>query len=174
MNRLHAEPLRQIAAQIGLLPLREVVTAPGVNEALRLTIAYAQAPRRPPDQVATLKAGHAGVWLEISYLTPDAPDAPDAPRHGRAPFPEDRYRELRRLVLQAGFDRLDDQPAGKLAGDLWLLERAAAHYHRDLVLIPGSASGAHLAIIERIRRLWPEALQESGQPGIGEQRRSAD
>ncbi|MBN1283917.1 MAG: hypothetical protein JXB47_00810 [Anaerolineae bacterium] len=157
MHRLYTETLRHIATQLGLPPLRDVVKAPGVNEALRLTILYARSLRRAPDQVATLTGGHAGAWLEVAYLVPGAP------RHGRIPFDPQRFREIVRQLLQLGFDRLDDQPSEQLSGDVWLLERAAVHYHRDMVLVPGVASGVYLALIDRVRALWPEALRDLGE-----------
>ncbi|GAB4461725.1 MAG: hypothetical protein Kow00120_28850 [Anaerolineae bacterium] len=152
--RLRADQLRQIAIQLRLPALRDVVRSPMVSEALRLTVAYAEAPRRPPDQVATLMMGHTDVWQEVHYLLPDLPPAP------REPFPMRRYRELKRALFQAGLDRLDDQPVKSQGRDLWLLERASAHYHRDLVLVPGEASDVHLKLVEAVRQYWPEALQE--------------
>jgi hypothetical protein len=143
---------------MGLSPLRDVVKTPGVSEALRLTVAYGQsAPHRPPDRVATLRVGHAAVQLEVNHLVPGRVQC------CRPSFSMGRYRELTRRLLQLGFDRLDDQTGDRLGGERWLLERAAGHFHRDMVLMPGSASGAHLAIIDLLRHLWPEALQELGQ-----------
>jgi hypothetical protein len=162
MSRLHTELLRHVAAQVGLPPLRDVVKTPEVSEALRLTVVYDQGvPQRPADRVATLKVGHAAVQLEVKHLVPGRVQC------DRPAFSTGRYRELNRRLLQLGFDRLDDQPGDQLGGERWLLERAAVHFHRDMVLMPGSASGAHLAIIDLLRRLWPEALQELGQaPGV--------
>lgn len=153
MSRLHTESLRHLAVQLSLPTLRDLVKTPAVNEALRLSIMYARTLHRPPDQIATLKNGHAGVELEMAYLVSGAP------RCGRIPFAAERYRDLTRQLLQLGFDWLDDQPSQALSGDVWLLERAAVHYHRDMVLVPGMASGIHLTLIERIRNFWPEALR---------------
>ncbi len=156
MSRLRADQLRYMAIQLGLPALREVVKSPTVSEALRLTVAYADAPRRPPGQVATLMMGHTEAWLEVHYLLPDLPPAP------REPFPMERYRALKRALFQAGLERLDDQPVRGYGGDLWLLERASANYHRDLVLAPGAASDVYLKLVDAIRAHWPEALQELG------------
>ena len=154
MNRLHTAPLRHVAVRAGLPPLPAVAQMPGISDALRLTIVYAQAPRRPPDRVATLKVEHTVTWMEVSYLTPGPP------LHKRVRFLAEHYRALKRSLAQLGFDRLDDQVTTQLGGDLWLLERAAGGYHHDLVLMPGTASGVHLMLVDRIRQLWPEALRE--------------
>ncbi len=154
MSRLYTGRLRHVAVQIGLDSLQEMVKKPGINEALRLTVVYAEAPARPPDQTVTLIAGHVERWQELGYLVP-----------GRLvrrldAFDPMRYDAIRRQIMQLGFDRLDDQNAVKLQGDVWLLERAAVGYHHDVVLLPGQASNIHLTLVERLRRFWPEAVQE--------------
>lgn len=152
--RQRADQLRQVAVQLGLPALPALVKSPTVSEALRLTIAWAEGPRRPPDQVATLAMHHNEVWQEVHYLLPSLPPAP------REAFSLRRYRALKRALFQAGFERLDDQPATAYGGDLWLLASASASYYHDLVLAPGAVTGVYFRLVEVVRAHWPEALQE--------------
>jgi len=152
-----ADPLRDIAAQLGLTEFRRLTQQPTVNEAVRVTIHYDAV--RQADSVATLVRGHHrdDCTLTVVYARLQKP--------ARLTFsiPQKRYQQLLAELRRARFDHLDDEPDLAFLGvDLWLIERAAGSFQHDIVLGPASAIGNYRECV----RAFQQHLPESVRPGM--------
>jgi hypothetical protein len=148
-----AEPLRQIIAKLGLEDFRRVLSQPGVNEGLRITVQYHDA--RHPSSVATLQRGHGDTCsLTVLY------DKFGEPLTYTFAIPLERYQKLFTVLKQSKFDTMDDEPDIPYVGaDLWLVERGSGTFHHDIVVSPDSAKGHHREVVVAIRTHLPEAVR---------------
>ncbi len=151
---IQASLLRAVADQCGLPSLRQVAQQPGVRAVYRLTIRYHD--RRASDSIATLKRiGSDGALLEIVYR--------GLFNHKPLLFQIEqiRYDAWVAALHQLHFDTLPDQPDIPSHGlDLWLLERAAGSFVKNVVLAPALATGTYAALIQTLHARLPESLQE--------------
>lgn len=148
-----AEFLRFVAVRLRLPELVDVVRAPGINEAYRLTIQYHDG--RHPNQTATLTYAQSGaVLLSVAYLrTTHQPVF-------EYPMDAERFQAFDLAIRRSGFDRRDDQPDVPYTGvDLWLLERASGGYFHDVVLAPGQAVGIYSWMVDAVQQYLPEAVR---------------
>jgi len=129
---------------------------PGIGEVIRVTVQYLDG--QQPDQIATLNLSYAmggTARLTVHYrrvagraliLTP--------------PVPSERARRFVTELRALGFDRLEDMPdLPWRSGELWLVERAAGAFGRDVVLSPGEAAGVYAQIVALTRGTLPEAVR---------------
>lgn len=151
-----ADALRLIALRLEVPPLESVARTPGTTEAYRLTVHYLDG--QHPDQIATLTLGQATsgtAALTVHYRRADGRPFVLTP-----PIPIGRARTFASELRNLGFDRLDDMPDLPWRGaELWLIERAAGSFGRDLVLSPGTAHGVYAQIVALVRERWPEAVR---------------
>lgn len=149
-----ADPLREIAARMGLPEFRLLTQQPTVNEAVRVTIHSDDV--RQADSVATLVRGHHQVdcTLQVVY------DRPQKQARLHFDIPQPRYQHLLGALRRARFDHLDDEPDLPFLGvDLWLIERAAGSFRHDIVLCPASASGNYREFVRAFREYLPESVR---------------
>ncbi len=148
-----AAPLRFIAVRLGIPELETVVRGPGIADTLRLTIQYHDG--RHPDQIATLIKMQSA---ESANLTVHYRRATDKPLVLTYTIDPERFRTLNATLRKIGFDKLDDPADIPWYGaDLWLVERAAANFHHDIIIAPDLATGIYADIVKLIR----ENLRES-------------
>lgn len=151
-----ADPLRVIAARLGITEFRLMTQQPTVNEALRITIHYDDV--RKADSVATLVRGHHRVDCSLTVIY----DRPQKPATLSFTIPQARYQSLLGALRRARFDHLDDQPELAFIGiDLWLIERAAGSFHHDVVLAPTSATGNYREFVRAFEEYLPESVRSS-------------
>lgn len=152
-----AAPLREIGLRLGAQALKQVVAQPGVNEALRLTIQYAEE-GNPPDSVATLVRG-AGATCSLTLLY-DKRDSGGDFYHYSFSIPLARYQALLAALRVSKFDTLDDVENLPLMGvDKWLVERCSGSFHHDVVLAPERAIGHHRELVVALRKDLSEAVR---------------
>lgn len=149
-----ADPLRLLAARMGLAELTQVIREPTVNEALRVSIHYHDG--RSPDSVATLRRG-LGEMCQLTVIYDRSPKRATL----RYDIDLERYRDFLVALRRVKFDTLDDEEDLPFLGvDLWLVERAAGSFHHDVVLCPETARGFHREIILALGQHLPEAVRE--------------
>ncbi|NJL94345.1 MAG: hypothetical protein HC915_11800 [Anaerolineae bacterium] len=151
--RRHLEPFRLLHERLDLLPLRQEVARPGVNEALRLSICLADPAER--DRVALLRRGSGpqcglALWVERA----------EKPLFLEFKLPPERYQQVLAALRTSKFDTLDDDPdVGAVGQTLWLLERGSGAFVHDVVLAPQGGRGHHRELALAVRKLLPEALR---------------
>ncbi len=145
---------RNLAARVGVQPLRDVARSPGLTEAYRITVHYSG--MRVPDSVSTIRCyRQAAPVMESVYLGFFNHKA-IIRRVSSEPF-----EQFRRGLIALRFDKLTDQPNVPLFDvDLWLVERAANGFEKGVVIAPMNAADAYARIIELTRRWLPEAVRE--------------
>lgn len=153
MSARRADPIRLVAARLMQAEPRDLVQQPGINEVLRVTIAYHDG--RHPNQVSTLMRGHGGDCTLLAVY-----DKPGKDIRFTHTISAERYALLLTTLRRLKFDTLDDQPDVPFFGvDLWLLERASGSFYHDVVLSPESARGFYREIVLALRTHLPEALR---------------
>lgn len=153
--RPQAAPLRFIATRLSVPELEQVAREPGVAEALRITVQYHDG--RHPDQIATyIKTQPTGVIRATVYYR----RASEKPLILEYSVDSARFKAANALLRKLGFDKLDDCDDIPWHGaDLWLVERAAANFHHDMIIAPNSATGAHAEIVRLVREHLHEAVR---------------
>ena len=146
--------LRNLAARIGVQPLREVAKSPGLKEAYRISVHYAG--MRAPDSVTTIRCYRQSTpVLESVYL---------GFFNHKAIFRQvsvPQFEEFRRGLTSLRLDNLKDQPNTPLLDvDLWLVERAANGFEKSVLIAPANAFDVYNQIIELTRRCLPDAVRE--------------
>lgn len=156
MEARRADPIRLIALRLRQDELRNLTRLPGVNEACRITIQYAETTH--PNQVATLTRGHSGACaLRVVY------DRPNKDVYFTYTISAERYRALLTALRHVKFDSMDDQPEVPYFGvDLWLVERASGSFYHDVVLSPESARGHYRELVLALRQHLKEAVRPVG------------
>jgi hypothetical protein len=146
--------LRNLAARMGVPPVREVAKLPGIKEAYRVTVHYGA--MRAPDSVSTLTIdrnlqpvltsvylgffNHKAITKQIAY---------------------ERFEVLRTALIRCRFDHLPDQPNAPFHDvDIWLMERAANSFSKSVLIAPDNAQGQYAQIVELVRQRLPEAVRE--------------
>ena len=77
------------------------------------------------------------------------------------PVTLERYNGFVQALHTLGFDQMKDQPnLSTFEVDLWLIERAAGTYVKNLILSPQRAEGAYAQLIGAVQKYLPEALRE--------------
>jgi hypothetical protein len=151
-----ADALRLIALRLNVPPIEVVARTPGTNEAYRITVQYLDG--QHPDQIATLTLGQSGAdsaKLSVHYRRADGRPLVLTPL-----LPPEQARNFSTELRTLGFDRLDDMPdLPWRSAELWLIERAAGAFVRDLVLSPGTAQGKYFKIVTSVREKLPEAVR---------------
>jgi hypothetical protein len=146
--------LRNVAARMGVSPLKQVALQPGVKSVHRVTVHYD--PYRAADAVITLRRfGMSEVICESVFLG----------RFSHKPLIHkltmDRYEQFTHGLLKLQFDKLTDQQGVPYYGaDLWLVERAAGSFVKGVVVCPQLATGEHLALITHLRHYLTEVNRE--------------
>jgi hypothetical protein len=151
-----ADALRLIALRLDVPAIQSLARVPGTTEVYRITVQYLDG--QHPDQIATLILSNetsSTAQLSVHYrrangrlliLTPLIPAA--------------RARSFAADLRRLGFDRLDDMPGLPWHGaELWLIERAAGTFARDLVLSPENAHSVYAQIAAFVREKLPEAVR---------------
>jgi hypothetical protein len=146
--------LRNLAARMGVPPLREVAKLPGIKEAYRVTVHYGA--MRAPDSCSTLTIDRtmqpalASVYLGFfnhKVITKR--------------IALQQYEVLRTGLIRLRFDHLTDQPNAPFHDvDLWLVERAANGFNKSVMLAPDNAPGTHAEVVKLVRQHLPEAVRE--------------
>ncbi len=149
-----ASPLRAIADQMRLEPVKTLALRPGTRAVFRLTVRYHD--RRARDSVGTLRhLGRDEVKLEMVYrgLFDHKPLS--------IRIEPQRLEAFKTTLLRLRFDTLRDQPDLPAYGvDLWLLERAAGSFAWSVLLAPECAQGVYAELTQAVRRCLPEALRQ--------------
>jgi hypothetical protein len=150
----HASTLRAVIEACGALPTAELMKQPGVSGVYRVIIFRHDARLR--DSVTTLILHHARPpHLECAYA---GALAGKALRCAMLPARCDAFV---RTLQQIQFDHLSDQPdLPGYSSDLWLIERAAGQFRKDVILAPAVAVGVHHTLAAAVRTYLPEALRE--------------
>ncbi|MHB8627818.1 MAG: hypothetical protein ACYDBJ_10340 [Aggregatilineales bacterium] len=151
-----ADALRLIALRLNVPPIESVARTPGTSEAYRVTVQYLDG--QHPDQIATLTLGQSSAdsaKLSVHYRRADGRPLVLTPLI----LPE-RARMFATELRIFGFDQLDDMPDLPWRGaEMWLIERAAGAFVRDLVLSPGMAQGVYGQIAALVREKLSEAVR---------------
>jgi hypothetical protein len=152
-----ADTLRLIAERLSLPTLQQFAAQPGVNEAVRLSIAYHDA--RHPNSTATLCRGIGKTCqLSVAY---ERHDQQGKPLIYDFQIPLVRYQTLLTALRGSQFDTLDDSPDMPPYGvDLWLVERASGRFFHDVLLAPPAARGHHRELVMALRGHLAEAMRE--------------
>lgn len=151
-----ADALRLIALRLAVPPIEAVARAPGSSEVYRVTIQYLDG--QHPDQIATLALGQSNVSpvrFAVHYRRGDGHSLVLTPM-----ITGERARAFSIGLRALGFDRLDDMAdLPWRSAELWLIERAAGSFMRDLVLSPGTAQGIYAQVVALVREKLPEAVR---------------
>ncbi len=148
--------LRSIATQIGADPTPTIAQMPGVQAVYRVTVHYHDA--RCYNSVATLTRGVVGnPTLTIQYE-----HAPYATVHDEMDVVA--FKQFMQALQKARYDHLSHQASLPTYGiDLWLVERAASGFSKDVILAPYGAKPPYIPIIEAVNTYIPQALREIPQ-----------
>ena len=153
--RPQAAPLRFIATRLSVPELEQVARQPGVAEAFRITVQYHDG--RHPDQVATYIKMQTGSALRLTVHYRRASEKPLILEYN---VDSQRFQAFNTALRKRGFDKLDDcDDIPWYGADLWLIERAAAHFHHDMIIAPDSAAGIHGEIVKLVREYLHEAVR---------------
>ena len=153
--RPQAAPLRFIATRLSVLELEQIAREPGVAEAFRITVQYHDS--RHPDQVATYVKGQPGGAIRMKAHYRRASEKPLILEYS---VDGARFRVFNTALRKLGFDKLDDcDDIPWYGADLWLIERAAANFHHDMIIAPDSAVGLHAEIVKLVREYLHEAVR---------------
>lgn len=147
--------LRLIALRLATPDLEVVAAQPGVVEAFRVTVRYHDG--RHPDQIGTVikRRGMTEAALTLAYRRPE-----DKPLILDLKISGETFSTFSAGLRKLNFDRLDDPPEIPWTGaDLWLLERASASFHHDLIIAPDSAVGIYEEVTAAVRTHLKEALR---------------
>jgi hypothetical protein len=146
--------LRVIADRTGALPISKVAQQPGLQSVYRISVHYYD--KRACDSIATLCrfTSEDTRTLEVRYV---------GAFHEKPlfhPVELERYEAFLRAMQKVRFDHLTDQSGLPAHGiDLWLVERAAGSFSRNIILSPKYATGPYAAIIKAVTDHLPEALR---------------
>jgi hypothetical protein len=146
-----------IVFRCGVTDLKELAKQPTYKALHRVVVYYAD--QRARHAVATLydERGHTDKRLEVVYEG----------FNQHKPFvftlKAARYEQWITALAQAQFDQLSDQPAppDKLHS-LWLLERAAGSFYKNVLLSPQHTPPPYSILVNAIDGYLPEALREIG------------
>jgi hypothetical protein len=150
----YAYILRDAADRAGVLPLKQVIAAPGVKAAFRVIVHFMD--QRAVEVITTLTQRQGSDPLvEVVY----------AGRFGNRPIqrrmsPAD-YERLTHTLLDLKFDKLIDQPQVPVFGiDLCMVERGSGGYLKGVIFAPQTADGVYASLYNAIRAYLPEAVRE--------------
>jgi hypothetical protein len=155
LSHSHGPALRALAQRLGIPTVTALSRQPGVSGLFRVTAHYHD--RRARDSVATLVRRNTGeCTLGVVY---------DRLFDGRPishPVTSERYQTFYAAVMSLDFDRMNDQPdiPPYDVTDVWLVERAAGTFAREVLVAPALAGGKHSMLVNAIRHGLPELVRE--------------
>ncbi|MBW4436564.1 MAG: hypothetical protein KME04_05490 [Pleurocapsa minor GSE-CHR-MK-17-07R] len=157
LSHSHAPSLRALAERLGIPTVAKLARQPGVSSVFRVTAHYHD--RRARDSVATLVRRNTGApVLEVVYdrLFEHKPIV-----HA---LTGERYQTFYAAAMSIDFDRMTDQPGIPPydVTDVWLVERAAGTFAREVLVAPTLAlEGKHAMLVNAIRHGLPELVREA-------------
>lgn len=146
-----------IVFRCGVADLKILAKQPTYKALYRVVVYYAD--KRARHAVATLydERGEEDKRLEVVYE--------DFNQQKPLVFTlkAAQYEKWTSALAQANFDTLRDQPAPpEKLHSLWLLERAAGSFHKNLLLTPQHTPPPYSILVNAIDGYLPEALKEIG------------
>jgi hypothetical protein len=154
MIERYASSLRYISERIGLPSVKVLAAAPGTQAVYRVTVHHDRL--RAVDVIATLRRTRMQpIELEVVYVGLFN----NKPLHRR--FTEAEAATFFDALNNLHFDHLYDQSEIPFYGaDMWLVERAAGSYKRDVLVAPQTATGIHAHLVDVLQQYLPEITRE--------------
>lgn len=146
--------LYAVADNLGVPHIKAVVKQPGVISVLRITAYYPE--RRTRHSVATLIERHQNQRdMEIVYE--DFNDHKPV----KLTVTRETYEKVLDALLQAKFNKLDDQPNLSYKDhSLWLIQQASGTFLHNVITSPDDPVLPYSAIVNAIDDYLPEAIRE--------------
>ncbi len=144
--------LNSISDELQSQPAKRIAQGPGIQSVYRV-ICY-RPDKTLPDSVAVLISSIAGEPTLTVHYTGDISPL-------ETTLPKETVRGLAAAFSAAKFDRLSDQPDIPTQGvTLWLIERAAGSFAKQVLVAPESADGQHAALVARLREHLSPAVEQ--------------